>query len=372
MNELIFALKDNQLVSIEDVQNGKECGCFCPQCGEPLIAKKGAIKMHHFSHCQNSNCEYGYETSLHKLAKEIFEKQKSIVLPKIYLYDDKISNLNFKSDFLKRFTISNVYIEQFIENVKPDIVLEIENKKIAVEIFVTHKVDNEKLKKLKEKMLSTIEIDLSELNKDASKNNAEYIINEINKIIISEDDIRKYWVYNEKQDNYLEKHRHEIFKRFDSQMVLCPMYNLSVSIDKCKNCSFLVNFNKNGNVVFCSEEKRRLPACSDIKEEIKIHFPAGDKNYGFIDCPSKIYDKYWNEEKVWGIDCNIKECFKCSSFIGANLEKETMKCRMSKYFVTCPKCGNPLVKRNGKNGKFWGCSCYPKCKFTRDSMGYDY
>lgn len=32
--------------------------------------------------------------------------------------------------------------------------------------------------------------------------------------------------------------------------------------------------------------------------------------------------------------------------------------------VTCPKCGNKLVERNGKYGKFKGCSSYPTCKFT--------
>lgn len=31
----------------------------------------------------------------------------------------------------------------------------------------------------------------------------------------------------------------------------------------------------------------------------------------------------------------------------------------------CPSCGSDLVKRNGKYGAFWGCSAYPKCKFTR-------
>ena len=30
----------------------------------------------------------------------------------------------------------------------------------------------------------------------------------------------------------------------------------------------------------------------------------------------------------------------------------------------CPKCGGHLVKRNGKYGSFYGCSNYPKCKFT--------
>ena len=30
----------------------------------------------------------------------------------------------------------------------------------------------------------------------------------------------------------------------------------------------------------------------------------------------------------------------------------------------CPKCGGQLIKRNGKYGTFFGCSNYPKCKFT--------
>jgi len=30
----------------------------------------------------------------------------------------------------------------------------------------------------------------------------------------------------------------------------------------------------------------------------------------------------------------------------------------------CPRCGGTLVRRNGKSGAFWGCSNYPKCRFT--------
>ncbi len=30
----------------------------------------------------------------------------------------------------------------------------------------------------------------------------------------------------------------------------------------------------------------------------------------------------------------------------------------------CPKCGSKLVIRNGKYGKFYGCSNYPTCRFT--------
>ena len=30
----------------------------------------------------------------------------------------------------------------------------------------------------------------------------------------------------------------------------------------------------------------------------------------------------------------------------------------------CPRCGGSLVLRNGKYGTFYGCSKYPKCRFT--------
>ncbi len=35
----------------------------------------------------------------------------------------------------------------------------------------------------------------------------------------------------------------------------------------------------------------------------------------------------------------------------------------------CPKCGGNLVLRNGKYGAFYGCSNYPKCKYTNNMRG---
>jgi hypothetical protein len=34
----------------------------------------------------------------------------------------------------------------------------------------------------------------------------------------------------------------------------------------------------------------------------------------------------------------------------------------------CPRCGNPLVRRNGKQGPFIGCSGFPKCRYTVKSL----
>ena len=30
----------------------------------------------------------------------------------------------------------------------------------------------------------------------------------------------------------------------------------------------------------------------------------------------------------------------------------------------CPECGGEMRRKSGRYGSFWGCSNYPKCRFT--------
>ena len=32
----------------------------------------------------------------------------------------------------------------------------------------------------------------------------------------------------------------------------------------------------------------------------------------------------------------------------------------------CPYCGSDLVLKNGRRGKFWGCSAFPDCRYSKD------
>jgi restriction system protein len=34
--------------------------------------------------------------------------------------------------------------------------------------------------------------------------------------------------------------------------------------------------------------------------------------------------------------------------------------------LICPECNGELIKRKGRRGAFWGCSRFPKCRFTQD------
>ena len=69
---LIYAVDSNgQLVNVGNVRTGNECGCFCPACKEPLMAKNQGLKrIHHFAHQSGTECDFAYESMLHLLAKE--------------------------------------------------------------------------------------------------------------------------------------------------------------------------------------------------------------------------------------------------------------------------------------------------------------
>ncbi len=74
---LVFAIDANgQLVHIDSVKNGSACGCVCPSCEQPLVAKNGGEKLvHHFAH-QRGACKWAAETAVVLLLKSILENEK--------------------------------------------------------------------------------------------------------------------------------------------------------------------------------------------------------------------------------------------------------------------------------------------------------
>ena len=187
-NQLIYALKDGIAMSVENVESGLKCGCICPSCGEPLVAKKGTKRMHHFSHYSGHNCEYGYETSLHLAAKDILSKANRIVLPAVYIHfpnSPKASELYCEA---KEIQIERVELEQRFQDVIPDVVIYAGGKQLFLEVYVTHAIDDIKLAKLKKSNISTIEIDLSRKDHSISPK-------ELQSILLNNSEEKK-WVYN--------------------------------------------------------------------------------------------------------------------------------------------------------------------------------
>lgn len=75
--------KDGRTVFIDDVPNGKDCGCVCKECGGTLIAKNnGEQKAHHFAHRSTAECAHGYQSALHYMAKDVFREMKEFTFIK--------------------------------------------------------------------------------------------------------------------------------------------------------------------------------------------------------------------------------------------------------------------------------------------------
>ena len=83
---LLYGLKGKEILHVDTVTNGRDCGCVCPSCAEPLIARNaGRIRRHHFAHASGIECEWAIESQLHLLAKKIYAEAEFIVIPKNWI-----------------------------------------------------------------------------------------------------------------------------------------------------------------------------------------------------------------------------------------------------------------------------------------------
>lgn len=327
---MIYALRNDALVHISEVDSGLSCKCTCTACGEMLVAKKGTKVMHHFAHKSTIECEYGYQTSLHLAAKKIISESKKINLPALYLIFPETGKREFLIEE-KEVQVLSVTLERKIDNIIPDILLETDIGKIIIEIFVTHQIDDEKMRRIKRVGISTIEINLSEFERDITDG-------DLKQILIA-DNQYKSWIYNEMREEVYQKflrisERKEVIRRnYALHVDGCPIRKrmwkgnayANFTYD-CEECEYFIAYKKMRN----DEEDKHEIWCSG--KQLIAHL--ADFNIPYEQRVQEYNKK--REEELYDL-------------VGQGI---------------CPQCGYELVIRNGKYGEFFGCSNYPHCRFT--------
>ncbi len=154
--------RDGRLVTVDEVERGDACDCVCPDCLAPLVAAKGLIRAYYFRHKSDSQFPSGCtgygETALHKLAKQIISESGYLILP------DQEARYRQHTHTIKpgrSAFIKNVRTEIKMGPIVPDVVVETNGCDLIVEIFVTHKSEEAKLRYFYEADAQAIEIDLS-------------------------------------------------------------------------------------------------------------------------------------------------------------------------------------------------------------------
>lgn len=260
-NSLPYALNShNELVHVDDVPTGKECGCICPHCKAPLVAKNsGNIKVHHFAHIGEDSCIHAFQSMLHILAKDIFNEARVFTVYK----------KQFGQWRLRKYNITSVSPETKVGDIIPDIILDCDGIEYFVEIYVTHALDDEKKKKIEELGVSTVEYDLSKIDRNITRDQLrEILLNPMRDLI--------NWDYDADTKRFYEKYlfikENGIEQVIESGKVCnCPMAvfrswgtgqfeQFKIKESTCKRCVFFsgVEFENNKEVRFCGYNVRGI------------------------------------------------------------------------------------------------------------------
>jgi hypothetical protein len=257
-----YALKDGAPIHASDVDRGLACNCICPSCHERLIAKKGGIRVDHFAHHSAKSCPGALESSLHIAAKDILEKEKRITLPAVHI-QLKSDGPSLQRAGPKPYRVDSVREEKKIENIIPDLILIIDKRELIVEIFVTQKVDSQKIRKITELGMSAIEIDLSKLPRDMNK--------EVLTELIVDGVDNKIWLNNE----WVRQEQEKLMAKTVRKEVIRPSWMSYCKVEKCPKIMRKENWeygrHSNFDCIWCEYCLDIEPNTTNFKEMTHIH-----------------------------------------------------------------------------------------------------
>ena len=187
-----FAHKEGRIVTVASVEAGLACGCTCVECGELLLAKKGRIRVHHFSHRGDTKCRGGCETALHKMAKQVIVQEKTIQIPPIEIWwHGKRKRVEHPSSVY----FDEVHVERKYKGFIPDIMGIAGEQVFCVEIRVSHAVDEDKLHKIHSVRAACLEVDLRETYKQILKGERQVTEQMIKARVVGGSE-NKEWLYH--------------------------------------------------------------------------------------------------------------------------------------------------------------------------------
>ena len=162
-------ISDGRMVTVAEVPRGASCGCVCAACKAPLVAAKGEQRVEHFRHASEA-CAHGRETAIHSTAKQILrDVRRMAVRPRevVAVGRSKAGESigeRVVLDSRTELQFESVELECSLqEGVIADAIGVSADEPHIVEVWVRHRVDEEKLQKLKRIDMPALEIDLSDI-----------------------------------------------------------------------------------------------------------------------------------------------------------------------------------------------------------------
>lgn len=211
-----FGLSGDRMVSVTEVAAGLACGCICPACYTPLVARKGDIRVHHFAHRPgNPPCMNGAETAIHRMAKQLLAEHLRITLPRLACEDsatDSDGITHTESELvcdISRVSLDAAGVERDYMGIRPDVIAWIDGREILIEVTVRNPVSRAKRDHVRGAGLACMEIDLS---KEAS---AEMTLEKLTELVV-DGHAKKRWISHPQWPDVSSRVRARLIDRIDA------------------------------------------------------------------------------------------------------------------------------------------------------------
>jgi hypothetical protein len=164
----VFGLNEfNQLLHVSEVERGLDCQCRCVQCQEPLVARQGQVRGHHFAHASNREaCESNHETLLHWYAKRLIVEARGLVVPMTPAAAAALGASGVTSVEILHAQ-GEVKEEVYLGDIRPDVLVTADSGvMVAIEVAYSSFCDVVKTAAFAAKGMPALEIDLSAFTPD--------------------------------------------------------------------------------------------------------------------------------------------------------------------------------------------------------------
>ena len=399
-----FGLRNGKHITVNDLredERGLACNCVCPLCKDPFEARLGTVRIHHFAH-SGEGCDEiaSYLMGLYGFFKD-YAVSTICRIPELYVYyqidkrtDAPVTPSNYAEQITyyplsglkqKRILLSKEVKLSFNsadivigKNKRPEAVIATyHGRRIAFVISPPDTVCKDfKAKPYKE--IATLEIMLSKKADLISRANTEMM-----NAIFS--DVSNYrWLSSPKVISAFERinlERKEAYQAYqkEQEQIRIQQEEARRKQEELRQQEQELRrkqLEERQKAVEEEQEKRRQEEIQReandqelVMAQIKIpgQLVIDSRKRRWILCES--CGKIATEGEFWTYQWNRGQCKECGRKRVPLAEKQTEQQRPTKKIMVendiCPWCGSKLIKRNGRNGEFFGCSAYPRCRYSR-------
>lgn len=167
-----------KMVTATEIANGRGCDCVCIACGARLKSRQGEIRIWHFAHDEETQCQHAPEAAIHRMAKQMIVERAIMFFPGLERSREIYGKRRVWSETISVTVqpaglqgLQNCCQEKSVSNSdgngeyrRPDVSALLDGLPLAIEIRNTHAVDSVKKEWLEQLGHSVLEIAVTDLS----------------------------------------------------------------------------------------------------------------------------------------------------------------------------------------------------------------